>query len=324
MKDYYQVLGVEKGASQEEIKHAYRQMAKKWHPDVNSDKEEAEKRFKDIGEAYDVLGDPAKREAYDNPRGWEKEASYAQHQDSYDIFEGLFGARRSSKRDVHCRMEIGLEAAARGVVEKVTTDLDAPCDACEGTGSSDKVRNTCPTCNGTGNRTISHKSGFFAFTQAVSCSACSGQGSTPNATCKTCFGARTIRKSKQIEISIPAGIASGNIVRVAGQGKSGGDMYIQILVKDHPKFERDGDDLLCKVEIPLLLAISGGNFSTNDLFGEPVGFHVPKGTQYGAEIAIHDRGITGGSMRITITFTIPYLGPDKVDAISAVLSGPPV
>jgi molecular chaperone DnaJ len=314
MTDYYKILGVERDASPEEIKKAYRTAAKKWHPDVNPDKkEEAEKTFKDIGEAYAVLSDPDKRSRYDRP-----EAN--PFTDGFSPFgHGQWEREQSRARDITAGIEIDLVEAATGGKRKVVLEHEAECPKCDGTGSANKKTIKCTECHGAGFVQVTRTAGFFSVSHTMQCNKCNGMGNKPEDPCKTCGAIGQVSKKETIEIDIPAGVDNRNILRVPNMGNNGGDLKIFIIVKPHSKFDRLGNDLFCNFEIPLFLALKGGKTVMNGLLGETIEVSIPKGCQYGTEIPIKGKGICGGSLKTKISIKIPCLEEDVLKQLAAII-----
>jgi molecular chaperone DnaJ len=317
-RDYYEILGVDKSASPEEIKKAYRKLALKYHPDRNAGDKTAEEKFKEIGEAYEVLSDPQKRAAYDqyghaafDPRAKASGfgGGYGGFHDPFEIFREVFGnsgifdeffGRSDSDseayergEDLRVNLEITLEEAALGCEKEVSVTRLDQCSACKGTGaepgSSKKI---CPTCHGKGQVGIS--TGFFRIAQT--CPNCYGQGSVLEKPCHSCNGTGQKKRTSKIKIKIPPGVDTGTRLKSAGNGNAGrrggmpGDLYIFIHVKPHEIFQRDGDDLICEVPISFVKAALGGELEIPTLFGKET-IKIPAGTQTGTVFRIRGRGI---------------------------------
>jgi molecular chaperone DnaJ len=320
-RDYYDVLGVAKNASDDEIKKAYRKLAMKYHPDRNQgDKaKEAEERFKEAKEAYEMLSDPKKRAAYDqyghagvdpNMGGAGFRGAGAEGFGSFaeafgDIFGDIFGAAAGGRRgggpqvyrgsDLSYAMEISLEEAAHGKEAQIRIPSWEECDTCHGTGAKPGTSpKTCSTCQGTG--TVHLRQGFFSIQQT--CPHCHGTGKVIPEPCTTCGGQGKIKKSKTLEVKIPAGIDEGMRIRSAGNGEPGtnggppGDLYIEIRVRKHDIFERDGDDLHCTVPVSMTTAILGGAIEVPTLSGRAE-IELPEGTQHGKTFRLRGKGIKG-------------------------------
>ena len=318
-RDYYEVLGVAKNASEDDIKKAYRKLAMKYHPDRNQGDEakKAEERFKEAKEAYEMLSDAQKRSAYDqfghagvdpNMGGFRPGGGaegFGGFAEAFgDIFGDIFsgGARRGAGgqqvyrgADLSYAMEITLEEAARGKDAQIRIPSWETCETCHGTGArpgtSPKV---CSTCNGAG--TVHMRQGFFSIQQA--CPHCHGTGKVIPDPCTTCHGQGKIKRTKTLEVKIPAGINEGMRIRSAGNGEPGtnggppGDLYIEIRLKQHEIFERDGDDLHCTVPVSLTTAALGGAVEVPTLDGNAE-IDLPEGTQHGKTFRLRGKGIKG-------------------------------
>ncbi len=323
-RDYYDVLGVPKNASDDDIKKAYRKLAMKHHPDRNQgdDAKKAEEKFKEAKEAYEMLSDPQKRAAYDqyghagvDPNmaggGFRPGAGpegFGGFAEAFgDIFGDLFGggaaagARRGGGRQVYrggdlsYAMEITLEEAAHGKETQIRIPSWDTCDTCHGSGAKPGTSaKTCPTCNGAGS--VHLRQGFFSIQQT--CPQCHGSGKIIPDPCTACNGAGRIKKQKTLEVKIPAGINEGMRIRSAGNGEPGtnggppGDLYIEIRIKQHEIFERDGDDLHCTVPVGVTTAALGGTIEVPTLGGKAE-IELPEGTQHGKTFRLRGKGIKG-------------------------------
>jgi molecular chaperone DnaJ len=320
-RDYYDVLGVAKNASDDDIKKAYRKLAMKYHPDRNQGEKakEAEEHFKEAKEAYEMLSDPKKRAAYDqyghagvDPnmggagfRGAGPEGFGGFAEAFGDIFGDIFGAAGGGRRgggpqvyrgsDLSYAMEISLEEAAHGKEAQIRIPSWEECDTCHGTGAKPGTSaKTCGTCQGTG--TVHLRQGFFSIQQT--CPHCHGTGKVIPEPCTTCGGQGKLKKSKTLEVKIPAGIDEGMRIRSAGNGEPGtnggppGDLYIEIRIKKHDIFERDGDDLHCTVPVGMTTAILGGAIEVPTLSGRAE-IELPEGTQHGKTFRLRGKGIKG-------------------------------
>ena len=312
-RDYYEVLGVAKNASEDDLKKAYRKLAMKHHPDRNPGDKAAEEKFKEAKEAYEMLSDPEKRAAYDRfgHAGVDPNAGGAGGQDFSgfadafgDIFGDIFGANRGrtggggrSKvyrgSDLRYAMEITLEQAAAGFSTEIRVPSWESCTTCEGTGAKPGTKaETCKTCGGQGQ--VRMQQGFFSIQQT--CPSCHGSGKTIPNPCKTCDGVGRVRKQKTLEVKIPAGIDDGMRIRSAGNGEPGlnggppGDLYVEISVKVHRVFQRDGDDLHCEVPVSFARAALGGSIDVPTLNGR-ASFDLPEGTQTGKTFRLRGKGI---------------------------------
>ena len=321
-RDYYDILGVAKNASDEDIKQAYRKLAMKHHPDRNQGDEtkKSEEKFKEAKEAYEMLSDPQKRAAYDqyghagvDPsmagagfRGGPGAEGFGGFAEAFgDIFGDIFGAaggRRGAGgqqvyrgADLSYAMEVTLEEAAHGKETQIRIPSWETCDTCHGSGAKPGTSaKTCSTCNGTG--TVHLRQGFFSIQQT--CPHCHGSGRVIPDPCLTCNGAGKVKKQKTLEVKIPPGINEGMRIRSVGNGEPGtnggppGDLYIEIRIKQHEIFERDGDDLHCTVPVPLTLAALGGNITVPTLAGKAE-IELPEGTQHGKTFRLRGKGVKG-------------------------------
>ena len=312
-RDYYEILTVERTASSEEIKRAYRKLAVKYHPDKNPDDPHAEEKFKELGEAYDVLADEDKRAAYDRYG----HAAFAQgggrggFHDPFDIFREVFGSgggggifetffgggaqADGSQRgsDLRYDMQITLEEAAFGVEKEIEVRKLDTCAKCQGSGASPGSRAvTCPTCRGRG-QVVSSR-GFFQVSQT--CPQCRGLGEVIDRPCEVCGGEGREEKTSRIKIKVPAGIAHGSRLRSSRNGEAGirggtqGDLYIVVHVKEHPIFQREDDNLFCEVPISFATAALGGEVDVPTLEGK-ASLRVPAGTQGGQSFRLRSKGI---------------------------------
>ena len=311
-RDYYEVLGVAKNASEDEIKKAYRKLAMKFHPDRNQGDEakSAEEKFKEVKEAYEMLSDSQKRGAYDqyghagvdpNRGGGEGFGGFAE---SFgDIFGDIFGgARRGGGgpqvyrgNDLSYTMEISLEEAAKGKDAQIRIPSWDSCDTCNGNGAKPGTSvKTCSTCSGMGS--VQMRQGFFSVQQA--CPHCRGSGKVIPEPCTACGGQGKVKRQKTLEVAIPAGIDDGMTIRSRGNGEPGinggpaGDLHIQIRVKQHSIFERDEDDLHCNVPVSFITAALGGEIEVPTLAGKAA-IDIPEGTQAGKQFRLRGKGIKG-------------------------------
>ena len=314
-RDYYEVLGVPKNASDEDIKKAYRKLAMKHHPDRNQGDAEAEVKFKEAKEAYEMLSDAEKRGAYDqyghagvdpNMRGGPGGAQgFGGFADAFgDIFGDIFGQARRQQgggrqvyrgNDLSYAMEVTLEEAAEGKEAQIRIPSWDECDTCHGTGAKPGTSaKTCNTCQGSGS--VQMRQGFFSVQQT--CPHCRGSGKIIPDPCTTCHGQGKVKQQKTLEVKIPAGIDSGMRIRSTGNGEPGtnggpaGDLYIEIRIKKHDIFERDGDDLHCAVPISFTTAALGGEIHVPTLQGEAA-IDLPEGTQTGKQFRLRGKGIKG-------------------------------
>lgn len=319
VEDYYSTLGVSKGASEDELKKAYRKLAMQYHPDRNQGNAEAEKKFKAINEAYDVLKDPQKRAAYDRfgheafqqggagagAGGFEFNGSFS------DIFEDLFseftGGRRrgggggaaqpSAARgsDLRYNLDITLEEAYRGKQQTIKITTSAQCESCDGSGAEKGTKpESCGTCNGRG--TVRVQQGFFTVERG--CGNCQGTGKVIKNPCKTCAGSGRVRKEKTLSVNVPSGVEEGTRIRLAGEGEAGfrggpaGDLYIFLSIKPHKIFRRDGANIFCNAPIPFTTAAVGGHIEVPTIDGGRVKVTIPEGTQSGHQFRLKGKGMS--------------------------------
>ncbi|WP_420105322.1 molecular chaperone DnaJ [Herbaspirillum huttiense] len=291
-RDFYEVLGLAKNASDDEIKKAYRKLAMKYHPDRNPDSKGAEDKFKEVKEAYEMLSDPQKREAYDR---------YGHAGVDPNMGGGGGGRGRSSGpqvyrgADLRYNLEITLEQAAHGFDTTIRVPSWDQCDTCHGSGAKPGTSPvTCTTCGGHGQ--VRMQQGFFSIQQT--CPKCHGSGKIIPEPCTTCAGAGRIKRNKTLEVKIPEGIDDGMRIRSSGNGEPGvnggppGDLYVEIHIKPHDVFQRDGDDLHCEMPISFAKAALGGEIEAPTLNGK-ASFSIPEGTQSGKTFRLRGKGIKG-------------------------------
>ena len=295
-RDYYEVLGVARDASEEDLKKAYRRCAMKHHPDRNPGDAAAEAAFKECKEAYEVLADPSRRRAYDahGHAAFEHDmgGGAGQGPDMNDIFGG--GGARAARRgaDVGYVMELDLEEAVAGIEKRIEIPTLVACDPCKGTGSADGRVETCGTCGGRGN--VRMQRGIFAMQQA--CPACGGRGQTIRNPCTECHGAGRVEEEKVLSVKIPAGVDNGDRIRLTGEGEAGppgtppGDLYVEVRVREHDIFQRDGDDLHCEVPIRISQAALGDTVRVPTLKGEAE-IRIPAETQTGKLFRLRGKGV---------------------------------
>jgi molecular chaperone DnaJ len=339
-RDFYEVLGVQKNASREEIKKAYRQLAIKHHPDRNPGDKGAEEKFKEATEAYEILADDRKRQAYDQygfaglsgmgqPTAQDFSTIFQGFEDIFGDVSGIFdsffgggGRRRSGGRgygqrgsDLRYDVEISFMEAAFGVKKEISYPRAERCDACKGTGADKgSGRKLCPTCGGSGQ--VRRNSGFFSI--ASTCPNCNGEGEIIEKPCPECRGVGTVRRTRTITITIPAGIEDGKRLSLQGQGDAGangaadGDLYVFLRVLSHECFERDGRDVYCAVPISMTQAALGAEISVPTLDERTVRVSVPAGTQNGKMLRLRGEGIPElhnpgrrGDMYIKIVVRVP-------------------
>jgi len=306
---FYEVLSVERGASEADIKSAFRKQAMKCHPDRNPGDKSAEHKFKEINEAYEVLKDADKRAAYDRfghaafEHGGMGAANFGADFGSAfsDLFEGIFGmggargrAGRERGADLRYNMEISLEEAFTGKSAAIRIPTSVSCEACSGTGAKSGTRpKACPTCAGSGR--IRHAQGFFTLERT--CPACQGRGQVIDSPCPTCSGAGRVTRERTLAVNIPPGVEDGTRIRLSGEGEAGvrggpgGDLYIFLSLGAHPFFQRDGADLHCRVPISMVTAALGGDFEVPTIDGGKTRVKVPEGTQSGRRFRLQDKGM---------------------------------
>ena len=309
-RDYYEVLGVNRDASEEDIKKAYRKLAMKWHPDRNPDNPKAEEHFKEAKEAYEVLTDSGKRAAYDQfgHAGVDPQAGVGSGQgfggfgDIFsDIFGEIFGGGRGGRSsvyrgaDLRYNLEITLEQAAHGFETKIRIPAMTACDTCHGSGAKPGTQpQTCPACHGAGQVRISQ--GPFSIAQT--CPRCHGSGSAIAHPCATCGGSGRVKLQKTLAVKIPPGVDEGDRVRLSGEGEPGvnggppGDLYVQVHIKPHPVFQRDHDDLHCEMPVSIATAALGGEVEIPTL-DSSARIRIPPETQSGKTFRLRGKGIKG-------------------------------
>ncbi|EGT2198053.1 TPA: molecular chaperone DnaJ [Clostridioides difficile] len=340
-RDYYEVLGISKGAEAQEIKKAYRKLAMKYHPDRNPGDKEAEEKFKEINEAYEVLSDDTKRKTYDqfghdglNGQGGFGGQGFGGFEDMFgdifgDMFGGSFGGGRTRRRgpqrgaDIRQSVTISFEEAAFGKKMSIKVNRSEECEECNGTGAKPGTsKKTCSTCNGTGQVRTVQRTPFGNIASSRPCSACNGTGEVIESPCSKCHGTGNTRKVKTIEVDIPAGIDDGQMIKLSGQGEVGekgaprGDLYIVVNVKSHPLFTRDGNDIYFEMPITFVQATLGDEIEVPTLDGK-VKYSVPEGTQTGTVFRLKEKGIprirgnSRGDQYVKVVVEIPKKLNDK-------------
>ncbi|MFO1475887.1 MAG: molecular chaperone DnaJ [Verrucomicrobiota bacterium] len=335
-RDYYEILGVERSASADDIKKAYRRLAVKFHPDKNPGDKTSEEKFKEIGEAYEALSDPQRRAAYDqyghaafDRRAGGGFARGGNFHDPFDIFrevfgggsifDDLFGGGRSDPtqpqrgNDLRYDMEITFEEAALGCEKEISVTKPERCETCGGSGAeAGSNTKTCPTCGGRGQ--IISSRGIFSIAQT--CPHCQGAGRVIEKPCRTCHGAGRRDATAKIKLRIPAGVDTGSRLRSSGNGEAGlrggppGDLYVVLHVQPHELFQRDGDDLLCEVPVSFVQATLGAEVDVPTLTGK-ANIRVPAGTQPGTVFRLKGKGVKNvqgyghGDLHVRVTIEVP-------------------
>jgi len=320
-RDYYEVLGLSKGAAADEIKKAYRRKAKELHPDRNADNPNAESQFKEVNEAYDALKDPEKKAAYDRfghaafeggmgggPRpggGFGGQGDFASA--FSDVFDDLFGdfmggrgpgaggrQRAARGSDLRYNLRVSLEDAYSGLQKTINVPTSVGCSACQGSGAEGGAEpQTCPTCSGMGK--VRAQQGFFTVERT--CPTCSGLGQIIKNPCKSCGGAGRVEKERALNVNIPAGVETGTRIRLAGEGEAGlrggpsGDLYIFLEVAEHDLFQRDGHNLFCRVPVSMAAAALGGDIEVPTIEGGRSRVKVPAGSQSGRQMRLRGKGM---------------------------------
>jgi molecular chaperone DnaJ len=337
-RDYYEILGISKGADEKEIKQAFRKQAKQYHPDLNPDNKEAEAKFKEINEAYEVLSDSEKKAKYDQFG----HAAFDQNQgfggggagDFNDIFGDIFGdffggggsgfggsrAQRNGPKagsDLKIKLDITFEEAAFGTKKDIKISRIEKCTTCDGSGAKKGTnKKTCPTCNGAGNVKTVQRTPFGQFASTKTCSTCNGTGEVVEEPCTACNGTGKEKKSRKLSVNVPAGVDAGSVIPLRGEGNHGerggpaGDLYVYLNIDEHELFERDGNDVWCEIPISFAKATLGGNIEVPTLEGK-VKYDIPEGTQTGTVFRLKNKGIKNlrgsgkGDQYVRIKVTVP-------------------
>ena len=319
-RDYYEVLGVSKGASEEEIKKAYKKLARKYHPDLNPDNKEAEEKFKEVNEAYEILSDSNKKARYDQFGFAGVDPNYGagaggggfdggfDFGDLGDIFGSFFGGgfgggRRANPNapqrgeSIRLSLAISFEEAAFGCEKEVSVDRMEQCGTCSGSGcAAGTSPEVCPDCHGTGQVQVRRQTPMGVFATSSPCPKCGGKGKIIHQPCPDCRGSGTVRKRKTIQVSIPAGIDNGQTISVRGQGSAGknggpaGDLLVTITVRPHELFRREGTSVLCDAPITFAQAVLGAELEIPTIDGK-VKYDLPEGTQTGTTFRLKGKGI---------------------------------
>ncbi len=351
-RDYYEVLGVSKGASDEELKKAYRKLAKKYHPDVNPGDKEAESKFKEVNEAYSILSDPEKRSRYDQFGHAGVDPNFGAGGgggfggfdmgdiDLGDIFGSFFGggfgggsARRNGPQkgeSLRASVTISFEEAAFGCEKELNLTRTEECEECHGSGcAAGTTAETCPDCRGTGTVRVQQRMGGMAFSSTAACSKCRGTGKIIKQPCKKCGGTGSVRTQRRITVTIPAGIDDGQAVSLRGQGNAGknggpaGDLIVGVRIKPHEKFQREGTTVLYEQAISFYQAAMGAELEIPTIDGK-VKYTLPAGTQTGTTFRLRGKGIPElrgrgrGDQYVTVTVKVPTsLNADQKSALRA-------
>jgi len=341
-QDYYQTLGISKSASADEIKKAYRKLAMQYHPDRNPGNKEAERKFKEATESYEVLKDEQKRAAFDQYGhsafeqggqgggfGGQSQGGFNDFADIFSSFGDIFGDLSGGKKkrssalrgsDIRYNLDITLEEAFFGISKKISFNIASTCDTCSGSGAEGNSKpEDCGTCRGSGK--IRAQQGFFIVERT--CTTCGGVGQIIKNKCKTCGGQGRVDREKVLSVKIPAGVEDGNRIRLTGEGESGarggqaGDLYVFISVKNHKFFERKGDDIYCEIPIKMTTAALGGSVEIPTIDGTITKLIIPEGTQTNDQFRLKSKGMTiinSGGRRADMYVKIFVETPVKLNA----------
>lgn len=329
-RDNYEVLGVDRNASEQDIKKAYRKLARQYHPDVNPGNKEAEEKFKEVTDAYDVLSDPEKRARYDQFGHADPGQGGFDAGGFGDIFDMFFGGGGGQRRngpqrgsDLRYAMTLTFEEAVFGVEKEIQVPRDETCMDCQGSGAAPGTHpTTCSQCQGTGQVKVTQRTPFGQIQTARTCPTCHGEGRTVSSPCSTCHGQGKVRKVKTLKINVPEGSEDGLNLRLSGDGEAGtkggppGDLYIVLQVKPHKFFERDGNDVYCEIPITFVQAALGAEIDVPTLDGV-VKMKVPEGTQTSTIFRLRGHGVprrrgTGrGDQHVRVVLTTPTKLNDK-------------
>ena len=351
-RDFYEVLGLSKGASDDEIKKAYRKLAKKYHPDVNPGDKEAEERFKEINEAYSILSDAEKKSRYDQFGFAGVDPSYGGGGgmgfdmgdiDLGDIFGSFFGggfggfggggSRRNGPQkgeSLRVNLALSFEEAAFGCTKEIELSRTETCEECKGSGcAAGTTAETCPDCRGSGQVRIQRGAGGFAFSTTTACQKCRGTGKIIHTPCKTCGGAGSVRKKQRVPVTVPAGIDDGQAIKINGQGNAGvnggpaGDLIVGVRIKPHPQFRREGTTVFYEHPVSFYQAAMGAELEIPTIDGK-VKFSIPAGTQPGESFSLKGRGIPSlrgrgrGEQLVTVKVQVPTsLTSEQREALNA-------
>ncbi len=335
-RDYYEVLGLKRGASEADLKSAFRKLAKEYHPDKNPDDKTAEQKFRELAEAYEVLKDPQKRAAYDQfghaafeggrggpggPGGFGPDFASSMSDIFDDLFGEFMGGRRGGRRtgrergaDLRYNMEITLDEAFNGKTAQIRVPTSVGCETCSGSGAKPGTSpTTCSTCGGAGK--VRASQGFFTIERP--CPTCQGRGETIADPCTSCTGTGRVTKERTLSVNIPAGVEDGTRIRLAGEGEAGlrggptGDLYIFLSIKPHEFFQRDGADIFCRVPIPMTTAVLGGQLDVPTVDGSKTRVKIPEGCENGKQFRLKGKGMpvlrskVAGDMYIQVDVETP-------------------
>ena len=337
-RDFYEVLGVKKGASESEIKSAFRKMAMKYHPDKNPGDKRAEEKFKEVNEAYGILSDPDKKNKYDRfgHAGVDPNAGFGGgggfggfggggFEDIFDIFGGMFGGQSQSRRrnapmkgrDLQTGIAVTFEEAAFGTKKQVTIDKYTECETCSGSGAAPgSAKTTCPKCGGSGEVKVTQKTPFGHFQSVMTCERCAGSGQIIEKPCADCGGTGKVRKEVTMSVDVPGGVDNDSVISIKGQGEPGlnggpnGDLYLAITVKPHKLFKRKGQDLWLEMPITFAQAALGDELVVPTL-SEKVSYTIPAGTQPETIFRLKGKGIKSlrgsksGDLYIKVNLEVP-------------------
>ncbi|MDR0531574.1 MAG: molecular chaperone DnaJ [Oscillospiraceae bacterium] len=343
-RDFYEVLGLKKGAGDEDIKKAYRQMARKYHPDLNPGDKTAEERMKEVNEAYEVLSDPQKKSRYDQfghagvdpnavggPGGFGGFQGGFDFGDIGDLFGSIFGGGARSANpnaprqgaDVEERVAISFEEAARGCKRTLDVNRVEPCEECGGTGAAPGTQpRSCPDCGGAGQKTVQQRTPFGVISSTKTCDRCRGRGKTVDTPCQKCRGGGRVRRHTYVDVMIPAGIDNGQVLSVRGEGNKGlnggpaGDLLVGVVVRPHSVFERDGFDLWCDITVQFWQAALGDAIRIPSLEGA-IEQRLAPGTQPGEVLTLRGRGVPvlhGGGRKGDLYVRVQVDVPEKLSA----------
>ncbi|WNB93474.1 molecular chaperone DnaJ [Bacillus sp. NEB1478] len=307
-RDYYEVLGLNKNASSDEVKKAYRKLARQYHPDVNKEAD-AETKFKEVKDAYETLSDPQKKAHYDqfghtdpNQGFGGAGADFGGFGDIFDMFFGGGGGRRNPNaprqgNDLQYGLRLSFEEAVFGKETEISIPTEETCGTCYGSGAKPGTKpETCSHCNGSGQLNVEQNTPFGRIVNRRVCNHCSGKGKIINEKCGTCHGAGKVRKNKKLSVKVPAGVDNGQQIRMAGHGEPGanggpaGDLYVVFQVAEHEFFERDGDDIFCEMPLTFIQVALGDEIEVPTLYGK-VKLKIPAGTQTGTHFRLRGKGV---------------------------------